>query len=69
VVTGAAGGVGKAVAGGILTAGGAVAMIDVKPEPEDLGRITAQPCSVTGDLNSSSRFDALVAEMPRGSRR
>ena len=38
VVTGAAGGMGKAVARGILTAGGAVAMIDVKPEPEDLGR-------------------------------
>ena len=37
VVTGAAGGMGEAVARGLLTAGGAVAMIDVKPQPDDLG--------------------------------
>jgi NAD(P)-dependent dehydrogenase (short-subunit alcohol dehydrogenase family) len=54
VVTGAAGGMGKAVARGILTAGGAVAMIDVKPEPEDLGRFGGRVLYAQGDLTDES---------------
>jgi 3-oxoacyl-[acyl-carrier protein] reductase len=50
VVTGAAGGMGQAVARGILTAGGAVAMVDVKPEPGDLGRFGERALYVQGDL-------------------
>lgn len=63
VVTGAAGGMGKAVARGILTAGGAVAMIDVKPEPEDLGRFGGRVLYAQGDLTDESfvRRDQVFA--------
>ena len=50
VVTGAAGGMGQAVAHGILAAGGAVAMIDVKPQPEGLERFGERALYAEGDL-------------------
>jgi 3-oxoacyl-[acyl-carrier protein] reductase len=50
VVTGAAGGMGQAVARGLLAAGGAVAMIDVKPEPEGLERFGERALYAQGDL-------------------
>jgi NAD(P)-dependent dehydrogenase (short-subunit alcohol dehydrogenase family) len=50
VVTGAAGGMGQAVAHGILAAGGAVAMIDVKPQPEGLERFGERALFAEGDL-------------------
>jgi NAD(P)-dependent dehydrogenase (short-subunit alcohol dehydrogenase family) len=50
VVTGAAGGMGHAVARGILSAGGAVAMIDVKPEPEGLAGYGERALYAQGDL-------------------
>lgn len=37
VVTGAGGGMGQQIANMILNAGGSVIMIDLKPEPDDLG--------------------------------
>jgi len=54
VVTGAAGGMGQAIARGILEAGGAVAMIDVKPEPGDLGRFDERVLYVQGDLTEEA---------------
>jgi 3-oxoacyl-[acyl-carrier protein] reductase len=54
VVTGAAGGMGHAVARGILDAGGAVAMIDVKPEPSDLDRFGGRALYTRGDLTDEA---------------
>jgi NAD(P)-dependent dehydrogenase (short-subunit alcohol dehydrogenase family) len=54
VVTGAAGGMGEAVARGLLTAGGAVAMIDVKPQPDDLGGFGDRALYAQGDLTDES---------------
>jgi 3-oxoacyl-[acyl-carrier protein] reductase len=50
VVTGAAGGMGQAVARGILSAGGAVAMIDVKPESEGFAEYGERALYAQGDL-------------------
>jgi NAD(P)-dependent dehydrogenase (short-subunit alcohol dehydrogenase family) len=50
IVTGAAGGMGHAVAKGILEAGGAVAMIDVKPIAADLQHYGERALSAQGDL-------------------
>jgi 3-oxoacyl-[acyl-carrier protein] reductase len=54
VVTGAAGGMGQAVARGILSAGGAVAMIDVKPEPEGLAEHGERAFYAQGDLTEEA---------------
>jgi NAD(P)-dependent dehydrogenase (short-subunit alcohol dehydrogenase family) len=54
VVTGAAGGMGHAVARGIIDAGGAVAMIDVKPEPSDLDRFGERALYTRGDLTDAA---------------
>src|SRR5262245_15349384 len=54
VVTGAAGGMGQAIARGMLETGGAVAMIDVKPAPGDLGRFGERALYARGDLTDDS---------------
>jgi NAD(P)-dependent dehydrogenase (short-subunit alcohol dehydrogenase family) len=54
VVTGAAGGMGRAVAGGILDAGGAVAMIDVKPMSPDFERHGERAVFAQGDLTDEA---------------
>ena len=54
VVIDAAGGMGEAVASGLLTAGGAVAMIDVKPQPDDLGGFGDRALYAQGDLTDES---------------
>lgn len=58
VVTGAGGGMGLAIANTILTAGGSVIMIDVKPEPGDLAGDAARRLYAQGDLTD----DAFVTE-------
>lgn len=50
VVTGAGGGIGGEIAAGILAAGGAVLMIDVKPEPDDLPGSPDRRIFAQGDL-------------------
>jgi NAD(P)-dependent dehydrogenase (short-subunit alcohol dehydrogenase family) len=69
VVTGAAGGMGHAVAHGILEAGGAVAMIDVKPEPSDLDRFGDRALYARGDLTDEAfvhrTIDAAAARFGR----
>jgi 3-oxoacyl-[acyl-carrier protein] reductase len=54
VVTGAASGIGHAVALGILEAGGAVAMIDVKPRPLDFERHGDRALFAQGDLTDEA---------------
>ncbi|MEM7561889.1 MAG: SDR family oxidoreductase, partial [Pseudomonadota bacterium] len=50
LVTGAGGGMGREIAEMILLAGGSVIMIDLKPEPEALGEISASYLYFQGDL-------------------
>lgn len=53
VVTGAGGGMGLQIANLILEAGGSVVMIDVKPEPENVGGDEDRRSYVQGDLIDS----------------
>jgi NAD(P)-dependent dehydrogenase (short-subunit alcohol dehydrogenase family) len=53
-VTGAASGIGHAVALGILEAGGAVAMIDVKPRPRDFEHHGERALFAQGDLTDEA---------------
>ncbi len=54
VVTGAGGGMGKAIAETILAAGGSVAMIDLKDEPADLPGDPAHRLYAQGDLTDEA---------------
>jgi 3-oxoacyl-[acyl-carrier protein] reductase len=60
VVTGAAGGMGYAVALGILDAGGSVAMNDVKPQPEDFGRFDKRALYWQGDITDEGFVRAAI---------
>lgn len=61
VVTGAGGGMGQQIANVILDAGGSVIMIDVKPEPDDLGGTPEQRLYGQGDLTDPDFVNATVA--------
>ena len=54
VVTGAAGGMGRALAQTILAAGGAVIMMDLKPDPGDWSGAVAHRWYARGDLTDES---------------
>ena len=60
VVTGAAGGMGYAVSRGILEAGGSVAMIDVKPRPENFGLFDQRALYAQGDLTDELFVRATI---------
>ena len=61
VVTGAGGGMGEEIANMILDAGGAVIMIDVKPEPPDLAGHPDQRMYAQGDLTDADFVAAAIA--------
>lgn len=61
VVTGAGGGMGQQIADMILDAGGAVIMIDLKPEPDDIGGISDRRLYAQGDVTDRAFVDATVA--------
>ena len=58
VVTGASGGIGSAIAGGLLDAGAKVALIDLKAPDWDHGRHGERALALTGDVSD----EAFVAE-------
>lgn len=60
VVTGAGGGMGQQIANMILGAGGSVVMIDVKPEPDDLGGAPEQRLYAQGDLTDAEFVNATI---------
>jgi NAD(P)-dependent dehydrogenase (short-subunit alcohol dehydrogenase family) len=60
VVTGAAGGMGQAISLGILEAGGSVAMIDLKPQPEDFGRFDQRALYWQGDITDQGFVSAAT---------
>lgn len=62
VVTGAGGGMGQQIANMILNAGGSVIMIDLKPEPDDLGGTADKRLYVQGDVTDHVFVDATIAE-------
>ena len=61
VVTGAGGGMGKQIANIMLDAGGSVIMLDVKPEPDDLGGKSQQRLYIQGDVTDAEVVNAAVA--------
>lgn len=61
VVTGAGGGMGQQIANMILNAGGSVIMIDLKPEPDDLGGTADQRLYVQGDVTDHVFVDTAIA--------
>ncbi|WP_371223296.1 SDR family NAD(P)-dependent oxidoreductase [Roseovarius sp. 2305UL8-3] len=61
VVTGAGGGMGQQIANMILNAGGSVIMIDLKPEPDDLGGTADQRLYVQGDVTDHVFVDTTIA--------
>ena len=61
-VTGAGGGMGKAISNMILAAGGSVIMVDVKPEPNDLSGTADQRLYIQGDLTDLSVVNSVVEE-------
>lgn len=61
VVTGAGGGMGEEIANMILDAGGAVIMIDIKPEPSDLTGHPDQRMYAQGDLTDADFVAATIA--------
>jgi len=62
VVTGAGGGMGAAIAAGMLKAGGNVAMIDVKPEPQDHAQFGERRLYFQGDLTDEGFVRKAVDE-------
>ena len=60
VVTGAGGGMGEEIANMILDAGGAVIMIDVKPEPPTLAGHPDQRLYAQGDLTDANFVAATI---------
>ncbi len=62
VITGAGGGMGLAIANGILRAGGCVILMDVKPEPDTLAGTPDQRLYATGDLRDDAFVTATVNE-------
>ncbi len=61
VVTGAGGGMGYEIADMILTAGGSVIMLDLKPEPEGLGGAPDRRLYAQGDIRDRTFVDATIA--------
>lgn len=61
VITGAGGGIGQKIANTILDAGGAAILIDIKPEPSDLGGTPERRLYVQGDLTEPGFVDEAVA--------
>lgn len=61
VVTGAGGGMGQQIANMILNAGRSVIMIDLKPEPDDLGGTADQRLYVQGDVTDHVFVDTAIA--------
>ncbi len=61
VVTGAGGGMGQQIANTILSAGGSVIMIDVKPEPDDLAGTPDRQFYAQGDVTDHAFVDATIA--------
>lgn len=62
VITGAGGGMGRAIANLILTAGGSAIMIDQKPEPRDMEGTDDQRLYVQGDITDSDVVAKAVAD-------
>ncbi len=60
IVTGAGGGMGQQIADMILKAGGAVVMIDLKPEPDDLGGTPDRRLYAQGDVTDHAFVDATI---------
>lgn len=60
VVTGAGGGMGREISARILEAGGAVVMIDVKPEPGDLPGTDNRRLYVEGDITDADFVKAAI---------
>jgi len=60
IVTGAGGGMGKEIANMILSAGGAVIMIDVKAEPDDFKGTSDQRFYSQGDLTDQAFVTATI---------
>lgn len=61
VVTGAGGGMGQQIANLILESGGSVIMIDIKPEPHDLGGAPERRLYARGDLTEPDFVNATIA--------
>ena len=53
---------GQQIANMILNAGGSVIMIDLKPEPDDLGGTADKRLYVQGDVTDHVFVDATIAE-------
>lgn len=66
VVTGAGGGIGQEIAACLLRAGGKVAMIDTKPEPDGLPGTASQRLYLQGDLTD---LDFVAAAMDEAATR
>jgi len=62
IVTGAGGGIGQQIANLILQSGGSVAMIDVKPEPQDLAGTSDQRLYVQESLTDESVATRTIDE-------
>ncbi|WP_108879394.1 SDR family oxidoreductase [Anderseniella sp. Alg231-50] len=60
VVTGAGGGMGQQISNLILNSGGSAVMIDVKPEPDDLGGTPGQRLYIQGDLTEPEVANAAI---------
>lgn len=61
VVTGAGGGMGQQIADLILNSGGSVVMIDLKPEPDELGGTPDRRFYAQGDVTDHAFVDATIA--------
>ena len=61
VVTGAGGGMGQQIANLILESAGSVIMIDIKPEPHDLGGAPERRMYARGDLTEPDFVNATIA--------
>lgn len=62
VVTGAGGGMGRAIAETILNAGGSVILIDLKPEPEDLAGPSERRLYAQGDATDPEFVSRTIDE-------
>ncbi|WP_342640578.1 SDR family NAD(P)-dependent oxidoreductase [Rhodoligotrophos ferricapiens] len=65
VVTGAGGGMGQAIARAMLKAGGMVAMLDLKPEPEGYGQFGERAIYARGDLTDESFVRSTIDDAAR----